>query len=67
MIPAKLKAGDEVRVIAPARSLAIISQDVREVANERFASLGLKLSFGRHVEECDDFRSASSDYLSYRW
>lgn len=59
MIPAKLKAGDEVRVIAPARSLAIISQELRAIANERFAALGLKLTFGKHVDECDDFRSSS--------
>lgn len=59
MIPAKLKVGDEVRVIAPARSLAIISQEVRAIATERFTKLGLKLSFGKHVDECDDFKSTS--------
>jgi muramoyltetrapeptide carboxypeptidase len=59
MIPAKLKAGDEVRVIAPARSLGIISQESRMIANSRFSKLGLTLSFGKHVEECDDFKSSS--------
>jgi len=57
--PAKLSAGDEVRVIAPSRSLAIISQENRKIANNRFAELGLKLSFGKHVEENDDFVSSS--------
>ena len=51
--------GDEVRVIAPSRSLAIISEESREIANNRFAELGLKLSFGKHVEEIDDFVSSS--------
>ena len=48
--PAKLKAGDEVRIIAPSRSLAIISEEVRRIANKRFSDLGLKISFGKHVE-----------------
>lgn len=59
IFPEKLKAGDEVRVIAPARSLSIISSTNREIANQRFADLGLKLSFGKHVEETDIFNSSS--------
>lgn len=55
----KLKAGDEVRVIAPARSLSIISKETREIANKRIEELGLKLTFGKHVEEMDDFASSS--------
>jgi len=42
----KLKVGDEVRIITPSRSLAIVSKEAREIANKRFADLGLKLSFG---------------------
>lgn len=42
--PEKLKTGDEVRVIAPARSMAIISEEVRKIANQRFSDLGLNLS-----------------------
>lgn len=59
IFPEKLKMGDEIRVIAPARSLAIISTDLREIAKKRFAGLGLKLSFGENVEEIDDFVSSS--------
>ncbi len=57
--PAKLKTGDEVRVIAPSRSLAIISKDIRDIADKRFSDMGLKLSFGNYVEEMDDFASSS--------
>lgn len=57
--PEKLKAGDEVRIIAPSRSMSIISKESREIANKRFADLGLKLSFGKHIEESDDFVSSS--------
>ena len=57
--PSKLKAGDEVRIVAPSRSLAIISKESRETANKRFAEMGLKLSFGKHLEESDEFVSSS--------
>ena len=57
--PQKLKAGDEVRVVAPSLSMSIISQETRETANRRFAELGLKLSFGRYVELSDLFGSSS--------
>jgi len=57
--PEKLKAGDEVRIIAPSRSMSIISKEIREIANKRFAEMGLKLSFGKHIEESDDFVSSS--------
>ncbi len=55
----KLKAGDEVRIIAPSRSLAIVSKECREIANKRFAGMGLKLTFGKHLEESDEFVSSS--------
>jgi len=48
-----------VRIIAPSRSLALISDDVRDIANKRLSELGLKISFGRHVEEKDEFASSS--------
>lgn len=57
--PNKLKQGDEIRVIAPARSLAIISNESRDLANQRLKDLGLNVSFGKHVEEIDDFSSSS--------
>ena len=59
MIPNKLKPGDEVRVIAPARSLSLLGADCIEIANKRFEELGLKLSFGKHVSEADENMSSS--------
>ncbi len=59
IIPEKLKKGDQVRVIAPSRSMAIISQEARDIAKKRFDDLGLVVSFGRHVEEIDTFTSSS--------
>lgn len=54
MIPAKLKQGDEVRVIAPSRTMAILGKDCIELATERLESLGLKVTFGKHVNEYDE-------------
>lgn len=59
LFSAKLKKGDEIRVIAPSRSIAILSESIKNIANGRFAKLGLKLSFGAHVNEKDEFVSSS--------
>ena len=59
IFPAKLKVGDEIRIIAPARSMMIISPETRQIANKRFVDLGLKLSFGKNIEESDESRSSS--------
>lgn len=59
IFPQKLKAGDEVRVVAPSQSLTIINRETQENANKRFHELGLKLTFGKHIEEMDEFRSSS--------
>lgn len=59
IFPKRLKVGDEVRVIAPSSSLGIIGREVQDIANGRFADLGLKLTFGEHVSELDDFGSSS--------
>ena len=55
----KLMEGDEIRVIAPARSMKLLGEDCIQIANERFAKLGLKLTFGKHVMEADDVMSSS--------
>jgi len=54
----KLKSGDEVRIIAPSRSMAILSEEIKNIANRRFEELGLKLSLGKHVNESDEFNSS---------
>src|SRR5688572_25111460 len=59
VIPPKLRPGDEVRVVAPSRSLTVIPGDQLAIAPERLASLGLRVSYGKHVRERDDFASSS--------
>lgn len=57
--PKKLQKGDSVRIIAPSNSLAFISEPTREIATGRLQELGLSVSFGKHVEERDEFSSSS--------
>ena len=57
--PAPLRTGDEVRVVAPARSRALVLEPDRTAfIEQRFADLGLKLTYGAHVDEIDDFTSS---------
>jgi muramoyltetrapeptide carboxypeptidase LdcA involved in peptidoglycan recycling len=58
VIPAKLRAGDEVRIVSPAVSLGFIPEDQRARARERFEALGLRLSFSRNVGVLDRFDSS---------
>lgn len=58
-IPLKLNKGDLIRVIAPACSLGIIGDEVKEIAIKNIESLGLRVSFGKNVDEIDDFGSSS--------
>ncbi|MBJ7594074.1 MAG: LD-carboxypeptidase [Candidatus Dormibacteraeota bacterium] len=58
--PPKLRRGDSVRVVAPARSRALVQEyDHSAQIEARFTEMGLKLAYGRHVDERDDFDSSS--------
>lgn len=52
-IPAKLQKGDEIRVIAPSRSAAILSEEGIEQAKKRLENLGFIVTFGKHIFESD--------------
>lgn len=59
-LPPKLRRGDNVRVVAPARSRAVVLKyDRTAMIDRRFADIGLTLTYGRHVDESDDFDSSS--------
>lgn len=59
MKPSRLQAGDEIRVIAPSRSLAIVKGEQRRLAEERLTELGFKVTYGKTVLFHDDFFSNS--------
>jgi muramoyltetrapeptide carboxypeptidase len=59
IVPRKLRRGDTIRVVAPARSRKFVTvHDHTALIEKRFASLGLRLTFGEHVDERDDFDSS---------
>ncbi|XVQ16107.1 S66 family peptidase [Spirillospora sp. CA-255316] len=59
IFPPKLNEGDVVRVVAPARSRAMVMEhDHTDIIRSRFAELGLALSYGTHVDERDAFDSS---------
>jgi muramoyltetrapeptide carboxypeptidase LdcA involved in peptidoglycan recycling len=57
IIPAKLKPGDTIAVIAPSLSLATVADGTRRIAEARFNALGLEVVFGAHVEEAQCYGS----------
>ena len=58
--PAKLRRGDQIRIVAPSCSRAMVTEhDHIPIIEERFAELGLSLSYGAHVDERDAFDSSA--------
>lgn len=59
MIPRRLASGCTVRAIAPSCSRAYaMHHDNTQWINERFTAMGLRLQYGEHVDELDDFDSS---------
>ncbi len=61
IIPAKLNIGDEIRIIAPSRSMQILSESVIKIATERLGKMGFKITFAKNVNNSsnNDFKCAS--------
>lgn len=59
IFPNKLKPGDEIRVVAPSRTIGVISPENKALAFKALESLGLQVTFGKHVDEHDLIHSSS--------
>ncbi len=59
IIPNKLELGDEVRIIAPARSMSLLSKEIIALAKEKIEAQGFQVSFSEHCNESDMFMSSS--------
>ena len=61
IIPNKLTYGDEIRVIAPSRSMCILDEEIIKYAKMRLENMGFKVTFGKNVLKSigEDFRCAS--------
>jgi muramoyltetrapeptide carboxypeptidase len=59
LIPKRLQKGDKIRVVAPSCSLGILDTVDIMRATDTLEKMGLKVTFGKHVHEIDDFDSSS--------
>ena len=59
MLAPKLNQGDEIRVIAPSRSLAIVRDEIFNKALHCLEQQGFYISFSKHSREIDDYNSSS--------
>lgn len=59
MIADKLNIGDEIRVIAPSRSLSVIKQKVFDKAMKYLEDNGFVVSFSKNSREIDETNSSS--------
>lgn len=59
IIPSKLKKGDEVRVVAPSRSLGLLSKNIIDEATRKLEAEGFRVSFSKNCSESDMFVSSS--------
>ncbi len=59
MLAPKLKFGDEIRVIAPSRSLSVVREEIFRNALNFLEQQGFRVSFSKHSREKDDWNSSS--------
>ena len=61
IVPNKLKIGDEIRIIAPSRSMSILNEDTIQNAKRKLEKIGFKVTFGKNVSKTmyDNYKCAS--------
>jgi muramoyltetrapeptide carboxypeptidase len=57
--PKKLQKGDKIKIIAPARSLSLLSEETIHTAVEKLRNLGLEVEFSQNSQEIDAFQSSA--------
>ncbi len=64
IIPPKLQPGDTIRVIAPSSSYgaAWITDEVRHKSRKYFEDKGYTLTFGKYIDEMDEFGSTTIEH-----
>lgn len=59
MIPQKLCKGDKVCIIAPSRSMGILSNEIKDIAINNLENIGLKVVFSKNINEIDEYGSST--------
>lgn len=57
--PKKIEKGSHIRVIAPVRSMRLLSENNKKEAITQLEKFGFKLSFGKNIDEIDESNSSS--------
>ena len=55
-----LKKGDEIRIIAPSKSMAVLTEEQISGAKEKLESMGFVVTYGKHVLQQDNFYGCAS-------
>ncbi|MGV8171382.1 MAG: S66 family peptidase [Candidatus Woesearchaeota archaeon] len=53
MYPPKLNQGDEIRIIAPSSTMKVLSKEFRTICEHRLESIGLRVSYGKYIDDVD--------------
>ena len=56
----KLELGDEVRIIAPSKSMKVLTKDQIDNAKMKLENMGFKVSYGKHVFESVEYYECAS-------
>lgn len=59
MLPTKLNYGDEIRIIAPSRSLNVVRPGIYKRAFQNLTEMGFKITFSSNCYEADSTNSSS--------
>ncbi|MCV2523778.1 S66 family peptidase [Bacillus velezensis] len=59
MYPEKLKKGDGIRIVSPATSMSVMSDENINAAKSKLEELGFRVSFSEHAKEINEFDSSS--------
>ena len=63
IIPKKLKHEDKIRIVAPAKSFKpVFTEEKKSLATERLGRMGLKVSYGKYVNETNEFESTTVEH-----
>ena len=56
----KLESGDEIRIIAPSKSMKVLTKEQIDNAKIKLENMGFKVSYGKHVFESDEYYECAS-------
>ncbi len=59
MYPEKLKKGDGIRIVSPATSMSVMTDENINAAKTKLEELGFCVSFSEHSKEINEFDSSS--------